>query len=114
MQKNQETQPLRTVEDKPKSVLKKKASIIANEEDCQLEETLSSDTSSVASLDTGSTFDLTNGENALTKTVKAKSLIVSKTNVGKQLSDKLGMTPGLTDGMWLDEMSLICEFFKTI
>ena len=70
---------------KPKSALKKKSSIMATEEDCEMEETLSDDTPSIASLDAGSTFDSTNNENALTKTLKAKSPITSKTNVKKRL-----------------------------
>ena len=82
---------------------------MTNEEDCKLEETLNNNTLSVAPLDTGSTFDSTNNENLLTKTVKAKSPIASKTNVGKRLADKCGTMPmpGLTDGMWLEAMSMI-------
>ena len=86
-------------ETKPKSSLKKKSSIVTTEDDCEMEETLNNDTSSIASLDTGSTFDSTNDGNALMKTVKTKSPIMSKTNVGKRLIDKNGMTPGPMDGM---------------
>ena len=60
---------------KPKSVSKKKPSIMSTEEDSEMEETLSDNTSCIASLDTGSTFNLTNNENTLTKTVKVESPI---------------------------------------
>ena len=77
------------------------------EEDHKLEETLLCDTSSIAPLDTSSTFNLTNNENVLTKTAKAKSPIMSKRNVRKKLMDKHGITPGLMDGMCSDEMLMI-------
>ena len=51
---------------------------MATKEDCEREETLNDDSSSIASLDTGSTFDSTNDENTLTKTVKEKSPINQK------------------------------------
>ena len=59
---------------KLKNVLRKKTSIMANEEDCKLEETLNDDTSSIALLDTGSTFNSTNNENALAQTVRTHHL----------------------------------------
>ena len=95
------------VQEKPKSILKKKTSVTANEEDCESEETLNNDTSSITSLETGLTFDSTNNENTLTQTVKAKSPAVSKTNVGMRQTDKCGTMPGSSDGMWLDKMSMI-------
>ena len=72
---------------------------MATEEDCELEETLNDDTSSVASLDTGSTFDSTNDDNVLMKMAKSKSPIASKTNVRKRPMDKHGTMPGSMDGM---------------
>ena len=80
---------------------------MANEEECELDETLSNDTSSVASLDTGLTFNSKDNKDTLTQTAKVKSPVASKTNAGKSQTDKHGTIPGLMDGMWLDKMSMI-------
>ena len=49
----------------------------------ELEETLNGDTSCVASLDTGSTFDSSNNEKLLAEIVEAIRPIASRTNVGR-------------------------------
>ena len=80
---------------------------MANEEECKSEATLNDDSSSIALSDANSTFNSTNNKNILTQTVKAKSPMVSKTNVRKRQRDKHGTTPGPMDRMWLDKMLMI-------
>ena len=91
----------------PKSAVKKRLNDAAAEEACEPKETLNKDMASIALSDAGSTVNSTNNENTPADTVKAKQPIVSRTNVGKQPMESHGKTPGLTEKMWLDEMSMI-------
>ena len=68
---------------------------------------MNKDTTHIASLDTGSTFNSTNNENTLADTVKAEQPPASKTNIGKRSTENCGETPDPTEQMWLDEMSVI-------
>ena len=74
----------------PKSTLKKRVNDVAAEEAHELKETSNEDTASVVSLDTRSTFNSTNNENALADTVKATQPIASKMNVEKQPMESHG------------------------
>ena len=77
----------------------KKVDLTQPEEACKLKHISTHDTSRIALLDTGSTFNLTNNKEMLMNSVKAVQPMTSRTNVRQQQMTTHGKIPDLTEEM---------------